>query len=254
MIYNTSGIPDYHVLTRQNNKSWITFNYFDIEECIATSLAQDKLLFTPGERWDYSNVNFMLLTKIVEKVSGQPFSVFSRERLFEPLGMNQTMINDDVTSVVKNRVTPYNLRTKENIKRYADEGIKINHQGDYIQHVRNSPHYGGSGVITTINDLLLWSINMVTKKYKGDEFYELMHRTIKFKHDRNNQAFGLYIGEYKGRKIVAWDGGDWGISSQLLRFPDQGIAIIALSNLGSGEAFRKVNAIADILIEEKIID
>ncbi|MGJ8662705.1 MAG: serine hydrolase domain-containing protein [Marinicella sp.] len=254
LIYNTSGIPDYHSLPRQNNKSWITFNYFDIDECIATSLAQEKLLFTPGTKWDYSNVNFMLLTKIVEKVSGHSFSTFTKEHLFQPLGMHHTMINDDVTSVVKNRVTPYNIRTTENIKRYANEGIKINNQGNYIQHQRNAPHYGGSGVITTIDDLLIWSKNMVTKRFKGDSLYNLMHHTIKFEHDRDNQAFGLYIGEYKGRKTVAWDGGDWGISSQLLRFPDQGIAIITLSNLGSGEAYRKVNAIADILIEDGILE
>ena len=80
-----------------------------------------------------------------------------------------------------------------------------------------------------------------------------MHQTIKFNHDRDNQAFGLYISEFRGHKIVAWDGGDWGISAQLLRFPDEGIAIVVLSNLGSGEAFRKANSIADILIDEEIL-
>jgi len=94
---------------------------------------------------------------------------------------------------------------------------------------------------------------MSSKSFGGQEFYDLMHKTIKFKHDRDNQAFGLYIGDFNGRKIVAWDGGDWGISSQLLRFPDSGIAIAVLSNLGSGEAFRKVNGIADILIDEGIL-
>jgi len=52
---------------------------------------------------------------------------------------------------------------------------------------------------------------------------------------------------------VAWDGGDWGISSQLLRFPEEGVAIVVLSNLGSGAAFRKANGIADILIEEGVL-
>ncbi|UXE68835.1 MAG: hypothetical protein KA713_09780 [Chryseotalea sp. WA131a] len=89
----------------------------------------------------------------------------------------------------------------------------------------------------------------MTKKFGGQEFYDLMHKTIKFSHDRDNQAFGLYFDKFKGRTSVSWDGGDFGISSQLLRFPDKGIAIIVLSNLGSGEAYRKANEIADILIE-----
>lgn len=253
LIYNTSGITDYPRLERQNGKSWVTFNYFDIDECISTSLAEKELQFKPGEKWDYCNVNFMLLTKIVEKISGQSFSEFSKNHLFKPLLMNNTMINDDITSVIKKRVTPYNQRTKENLDSYSEYGIKLKNEGEYIQHSRNSPHYGGSGVVTTIDDLLKWCANMKTKDFGGKEFYDLMHKTIKFNHDRNNQAFGLYIGDFNGRKIVAWDGGDWGISSQLLRFPDEGIAIVVLSNLGSGEAFRKVNGIADILVDEGIL-
>ncbi|GAB5521402.1 MAG: serine hydrolase domain-containing protein [Rhodothermales bacterium] len=254
LIYNTSGLTDYHRLPRRDGKSWITFNYFDVDESLSYALAEDTLLFAPGEQWDYVNVNFMLLAKIVEQVSGQRFATFARERLFEPLGMDDTLIHDDITAVVPNRVTPYNLRTPDNIEGYARYGVQVNAEGDYMQHHRNAPHYGGSGVVTTINDLMRWSINMVTHDFGGQAFFDLMHRTEAFQHDRTNQAFGLYWGDFNGRPIVAWDGGDWGISSQLMRFPDQGVAIAVLSNLGSGEAFRKVNAIADVLTEHGILE
>lgn len=253
LIYNTSGIQDYNQLQRKNGTSWITFNYFNIDECIATSLAADTLQFKPGDKWDYCNVNFMLLTKVVEAISKQPFSVFAKEKLFEPLGMHRTLINDDITQIIPNRVTPYNPRNERYVAGYLEFGIPISTEGKYIQHHRNSPHYGGSGVVTTIEDLLLWSKNMVTRNFGGIAFYNLMHDTPSFHHNRNNQGFGLYIDEYKNRKIVAWDGGDWGISSQLLRFPDDEVAIIVLSNLGSGEAFRKAYNIADILIEHNLI-
>ncbi|HEX6171171.1 MAG TPA: serine hydrolase domain-containing protein, partial [Chitinophagaceae bacterium] len=216
-------------------------------------LAQDTLAFRPGDKWDYCNVNFMLLAKIVEKISGQSFSEFSRRRLFEPLGMMHTSVNDDITEVIKNRVTPYNKKTKENIQVYIENGIILKNEGEWIQHPRTSPHYGGSGIVTTVNDLLLWSKNFFSKDFGGEEFYQWMHRKEKFSHERDNQAFGLYWGTYKERNYVAWDGGDWGISSQLIRFPDQKIAIVVLSNLGDGEAYRKANAIADILIENGVL-
>lgn len=101
LIYNTSGITDYPSLQRTGGKSWITFSYFDINECIATSLSEKKLQFKPGEKWDYCNVNFMLLTKIVEKVSKQNFGEFAKQRLFEPLGMTNTLINDDITQELR---------------------------------------------------------------------------------------------------------------------------------------------------------
>lgn len=253
LIYNTSGLQDYNKVKRKSGKSWVTFNYFDIEECINTSISEDSLLFKPGEQWNYSNVNFMLLTKIVEKVSGQSFSDFIKTRLFQPLNMNNTLINDDITSIIKNRVTPYNPRNKLYLDAYAEQGFKLKNEGMYIQHSRNSPHYGGSGIVSTIDDLLKWTSNMETKKFGGQKFYDLMHKTMKFKHERNNQAFGLYIGNYRDRKIVAWEGGDYGISSQILRFPDENVSIIVLSNLGSGEASRKANSIADILIEKGVL-
>ena len=253
LLYNTSGIKDYPHLSRKDEKSWVTFNYFDVDECIAVSLAETTLQFKPGERWDYCNVNFMLLTKIIEKISGTTFSNYMKTEIFDPLEMTHTLINDDITTVIPNRVTPYNYRNQEILEGYKSYGLTLKADGDYIQHPRNSPHYGGSGVVTTMDDLMKWSMNMATGTFGGEEFYDLMHTTLTFNHDRNNQAFGLYIGDFNGREIVAWDGGDWGISSQLMRFPKDKVSIAVLSNIGTGEAFRKVNAIADILIEEGII-
>ena len=249
LIYNTSGIIDYYKLPRPNGESWITFNYFDINYCIKTSLSQNTLSFKPGDKWDYCNVNYMLLAKIVEKISGDPFSKFARERLFAPLGMANTLINDDITEVILNRVTPYNKRTPEYIDAYRKDGINIKSSGEWIQHPRNSPTYGGSGVVTTVNDLFKWSDNFFTKKFGGQQFYELMHTKLKFKNGKDNQAFGLYFGNYKGKISVAWDGGDFGVSSQMIRFPEQKVVIIILSNLGSGAAYQKANEIADILID-----
>ncbi len=253
LIYNTSGIIDYHKLPRPDGKSWVTFNYFDNDYCIKVSLSQDTLAFKPGDKWDYCNVNYMLLAKIVEKVSGQSFREFSKQRLFLPLGMTHTLINDDNTEVIPYRVTPYNERTREIVDAYRKEGFNVDYNnGKWIQHPRNSPHYGGSGVVTTVNDLIKWSENFFTKKVGGQDFYDLMHHIEKFPNGRNNQAFGLYFETFKGRSYVAWDGGDFGVSSQLIRFIDEQVAIVVLSNIGTGEAYRKANAIAEILFDQKI--
>lgn len=253
LVYNSSGLLDYYNFDRAGGKSWVTFNHFDIDECIATSMTSDTLAFDPGTQWNYSNINFMLLTKIVEKVSGMTFREFAQKRLFKPLGMENTCINDDHTQVIKNRATPYNIRNTENVEAYSEAGFKLNPEGDYIQHHRNAPHYGGSGVISTVEDLLKWVGNMHTKKFGGQTLYDQIHFTPEFDHGRNNQAMGLYFGDFNGRKMIAWDGGDYGISAQIARFPEQGLAIIVLSNLGTGAAYQKVNQIGDILSDAGIL-
>lgn len=250
LIYNTSGITDYYKLPREDGRSWITFNYFDNEECIRTSLRPDTLAFKPGAKWDYCNVNFMLLAKIVTIVSGQRFSDFARQRLFLPLGMKHTIVNDDITAVIPNRVTPYNIRSKEIVDAYHKENIDVKYGTGWIQHPRNSPHFGGSGVSTTVNDLILWEKNFFSLKFGGEKFYRLMHETRHFLNGRDNQAFGLYRAELDSRTYWAWDGGDFGVSAQIIRFPKEQIAIIVLSNIGTGNAAEKAEQIAGIL--EKI--
>jgi uncharacterized protein YbbC (DUF1343 family)/CubicO group peptidase (beta-lactamase class C family) len=45
----------------------------------------------PGERFVYSDINFFLLGEIVRRVSGLPLDRFAKEKIFEPLGMKDTM-------------------------------------------------------------------------------------------------------------------------------------------------------------------
>ncbi|MGY3491707.1 serine hydrolase domain-containing protein [Bradyrhizobium sp. USDA 4502] len=52
-------------------------------------LAKIPLEFSPGEAWNYS-VSTDVLGYLVGKISGQPFEQFLKERIFKPLGMNDT--------------------------------------------------------------------------------------------------------------------------------------------------------------------
>ncbi|HYC59773.1 MAG TPA: serine hydrolase domain-containing protein [Thermoanaerobaculia bacterium] len=230
LLYMTSGIPEYYRQSRPGGKTWER-DPFTIEDAIAASLAQ-PLEFEPGTRWSYSNVNYMLLAKIVERVSGEPFSSFLRRRIFEPLGMSSTHVNDDLTRVVPHRAIGYNVR--EN--------------GGFHRHDRISPHYGGSGVFSTIEDLAKWEANFSTHTLGGPELTALQLSTMKFAHEKTNDAFGRVWGEYKGFRTLWYEGGDLGFSSYVVRFPDQDLSIIVLSNLGSGRAADRARKVADVLL------
>jgi serine-type D-Ala-D-Ala carboxypeptidase len=53
-------------------------------------IAALKLIAQPGERWTYSDVNYIVLGEIVRRVSGQPLDEFARQHIFEPLKMMET--------------------------------------------------------------------------------------------------------------------------------------------------------------------
>jgi len=66
----------------------VEFEGFDVAIDRAT---REQLEAMPGERFIYSDINFLLLGAIVEKVSGQSLDAFSKHRIFEPLGMTDTL-------------------------------------------------------------------------------------------------------------------------------------------------------------------
>jgi len=58
----------------------------------AITLAIEEVPTTaPGERFVYSDINFLLLGEVVRRVSGRPLDQFAREEIFTPLKMNDTM-------------------------------------------------------------------------------------------------------------------------------------------------------------------
>ncbi|MBI1325240.1 DUF1343 domain-containing protein [bacterium] len=65
-------------------------DYADGPETAWKKLAEQDLVGSPGEYFRYSDVGFIALGRIVEKVSGMPLDEFARKRIFEPLGMTDT--------------------------------------------------------------------------------------------------------------------------------------------------------------------
>jgi len=89
LLSHTSGLPDYSIfesaVAKQPEK---VFNNGDIIP-ILKNLNQ-PLIFNPGEKWQYSNLNFCLLALLIEKVSGLSFEVYVTEKVFKPAGMSDT--------------------------------------------------------------------------------------------------------------------------------------------------------------------
>ncbi|GAA4479449.1 serine hydrolase domain-containing protein [Microbacterium panaciterrae] len=70
-------------LDTQQQRVW------DPEELVAMGLAEPPT-FAPGDGWNYSNTNTLLLGLIAEKLDGMPLSEIFQKRLFTPLGLRET--------------------------------------------------------------------------------------------------------------------------------------------------------------------
>jgi len=233
LIYMTSGLPEYYQIARPGGRTW-DVDYFTVRDALEAVFRQPALEFEPGSRWAYRNSNYQLLAEIVERVSGVPFSEFARREIFEPLGMSRTLVNDDLARIVPGRVTGYNALEA----------------GGYRQELRRSPHYGGSGVFSTLEDLARWDRSLRDGSLGGKPLTELLLQTRKFRHDKTNDAFGLVWGQYRGEPTLWYEGGDLGFSSYMVRLPKQDLSVIVLSNLGSGRAADHARPVLDVLLEK----
>jgi CubicO group peptidase (beta-lactamase class C family) len=232
LVYMTSGLHEYYTLPRPGRRDWHA-DAFTVSDAIQASLAQPELEFRPGSRWAYSNVNYMLLAEIVARVSGISFAEFARTEVFLPLGMTSTLVNDELGTVIPGRATGYNER----------DG------GGYRRELRRSPHYGGSGVFSSVEDLARWDESFRTHALGGPALTELLLSTMRFDHDKVNDAFGLVWGDYRGRRTLWYEGGDAGFSSYMVRLPDDGLTVIVLSNLGTGRASERAAAILALFVQ-----
>jgi CubicO group peptidase (beta-lactamase class C family) len=94
LLGHTSGIPEYLDQPEARAQFFADPKAFfnrtiDVKELV--SFIQDKpSLGKPGAAFSYSNTNYLLLGKIVEKATGSTLASQLRERIFAPLGLNQT--------------------------------------------------------------------------------------------------------------------------------------------------------------------
>ncbi|MHA7901553.1 MAG: serine hydrolase domain-containing protein [Henriciella sp.] len=251
LVYMTSGLTEYTNLPGPDGRPWATFHYFTTDDAIEASLAVDELQFEPGSAWQYSNINYMLLTRIISKAYNQPFSAVVHDKVFAPLGMTSSLVNDDVTTIIPNRANAY-IPSVDGVLSELRNGAQIDvyDRDELVMIRRNAPHFGGSGVMTSMNDWSKWQTELLNQSEFGDEFWSLMSRRQSFDHDKTNDAFGLVHGTAHGHQTLWYSGGDIDTSTYSVTILEPEISVTCFSNnpLNSCEqmSMRAIEILADL--------
>ncbi len=194
---------------------------------------QRSLNYDPGRYYSYTNTGYNLQAILVERVTGTSFADFSKERLFEPLGMTRTEWRDDFTRIVKDRSVAYGP----------------NGEGGWRMLMPFENVHGNGGLLTTVGDLLRWTRNLETGEVGGPEFIAEMHRQGVLDSGRTiAYASGLFIGEYRGVREVQHSGGTAAYRGFLTRFPDHGIAVAVMCNAGNANPGRFAHEVSDLYL------
>ncbi len=178
---------------------------------------QSALNFEPGHEYSYSNTGYNLLAVVVDRVSGIPFAQFSRERIFEPLGMSNTHWRDDYRRIVPRRSTAYSANR---------DGYVIDRPIEYV--------HGNGGILSTVGDLQIWNAALTDGRLGGDEFVRTMHERAILNDGRQiPYAAGLRVADFGGVPSVTHTGSTAGYRGFAGRYPDQELSVALLCNAGN---------------------
>jgi len=108
LLTHTSGLPDYEEL--MGGGPWTEARQIQDDEVLTLLKRASTPKFAAGKSWAYSNSGYVLLGLIVGKVSGVPFGDFLRQRIFQPLKMNRTLVYIQGKNLVPDRAFGHTKR------------------------------------------------------------------------------------------------------------------------------------------------
>ena len=238
LIHHTSGLRDWGSVA--GIEGWArTTRIHTHKHALDIASRQRALNYEPGQYYSYTNTGYNLQAMLVERVTGQTFDEFSQERIFQPLGMTKTQWRDDFTEIVEERSVGY---------RRGDDG-----EWHMLMPFENV--HGNGGLLTTVADLLKFTHNLDTGEVGGPEFIRLMHEQGTLDSGRQiSYAGGLFVGEYKGVREVQHSGGTAAYRGFLTRFPDHGLAVSVMCNVGEANPGGLARAVADLYLGDALVE
>ena len=212
LLSNSSGIRDF--IGMVGIAKWSTVKSY--KELIDT-VSGKSLKFTPGKEFDYSSSNFLLLAAIAEQVTGKDYVSLLNTNIIKKIGLTNTGM-DKLARADKSQAMGYMVSAKNFYNRVGEMNIGI--------------LSGAGGMYSSTEDLLkfdqaLYNNSLLSKK----------SRTLLFTPNLGNYGLGWEIIEQDGVKSIGHSGAIDGFKSNLIRFPEQNITLIILSNYYDIQSF-----------------
>jgi len=181
----------------------------------------------PGTESRYSNLGYMVLAEVIEKVSNKPFDVYLQERIFEPAGMQRTGI--------------YNAEEIKKIENVAKGYLFYPFTGKYEEAIKLSefsPNYAISGlkgdgnVYSTTMDLFRFSRMFKSGKLISNHSLEMAFKNHITANKEHGTSFGYGWTTANAPKKVVQRGGELPgyISNLIWNFTDDNLLIYLMND------------------------
>lgn len=194
----------------------------------------DDVEFAPGESWSYNNGGYMLVSAVIERITGQSLEEVLDRRLFRPLGMHDTRLQRWDSECLPNSASLHMV-----------DGL-----GGYTKGIMGMELTGAGGVVSTMDDMLRWLRHIDSPVVGSQATWELMRTPQRLANGTfTAYGLGLIVSRYRGVDALWHAGGVVGGNSQMIKIPSAKLDISVAVNRADANsidlAYRIIDACLD---------
>jgi CubicO group peptidase (beta-lactamase class C family) len=202
---------------------------------IVARWADQPLDFSPGSAWQYSNTGYTIAGMIAERVAGKPLFQFLQERVFTPLRMT-SVVDFDAGPLPAGDATGYMRYALGPPRPAAKEG--------------RGWLFAAGELAMTASDLARWDIAVIQHKVLSEASYRDLTTEVRLNNGAGTRyALGLGVALQSGKRVLRHGGEVGGFTAENRIYPDEGLAIVVLTNEDSTGASNTIaDALADLML------
>lgn len=210
LLSHTSGLPEY--LDGPDIESVAT-KPAEFPQLMAR-VAGKPLDFTPGTKMVYNNTGYILLGRVIEIVSRQPYRDYVRKHLLERAGMTQT----------------YTVADEEHLSNMAVGYRHANGKLERAQPIHETWGWSAGDLVSTLDDLETWNRALTQGRIVSSASYSAMTTPAKIGDGESDYGLGLFVDSVQDQPRIGHTGGSFGFTAANEFFPKQNVRIIAFTN------------------------
>jgi len=170
LINHTSGLAD---AEEAFFKEWDSTKIAENKDVLDWYAKEDRSITKPGEKYQYNNGIYEFIPSIVEKISGQEFAKFAKEKVFDKAGMKNTNFFNLADPIqIEERAACYEKDSLGNWKKV---------DGHFLNGL-----LGAGGIYTSVHDYFQYDLALRNKTILSEAMHEII-----FKPSSTHQVDGV---------------------------------------------------------------
>jgi len=210
------------------------------EDVLHLYQAIDDVNAPPGSSWIYNNGGWLLLSLAIERLTGHSLERVLWERVFQPIGMYDSLLLRHDSGFVANRASQHVTSPGNVALRWWEVPSQ---ESNGVRAAATTPDsfermswgldnfLGAGAVVSTVDDLLRWLANMGNPRVGSSKTWALMKEPhILPNGTSTGYGLGLMIDRYRGYETLHHAGNSFGGNADILKIPEAELDVVVVVN------------------------